>query len=413
MKIAVIGSGISGLSAAYFLSKKHKVDLFEKEDRFGGHSHTLDILTDNQNKKKIRADIGFIVFNKKTYPNLINFFDEIGVEIEKSNMSLSFLVKEKDLEYSGKGVRGVFSYKKNLLNPSFIKMFYEIIKFYNKSSKLDDIDENLNLGSFLQKEKMSDFFINYHILPMVSAIWSMPPDNAKNMPVKFFLKFFQNHGLFKFKDRPQWYTVKNRSIEYVNKVIKKISGEHFKNYKINKVTRSDNAARVFYGGESEYFEYDKVVIATHADDALSIIDEPSNDEKDILSNFKYKKNLAVIHSDETVMPKKRINWSAWNTFVSENNDSSVTYWLNLLQNLNIKKNIFLTLNPHFNIDEKLVIDKIQFSHPYYDHDTLKNQKKLDLLQNKQNILFCGSYHGYGFHEDGIKSTLNMLKFIND
>ena len=413
MKIAVIGSGISGLSAAYFLSKKHKVDLFEKEDRFGGHSHTLDILSDNQNKKKIRADIGFIVFNKQTYPNLINFFDEIGVEIEKSNMSLSFLVKEKDLEYSGKGIRGVFSCKKNLLNTNFIKMFYEIIKFYNKSSKLDDIDENLNLGSFLQKEKMSDFFINYHILPMVSAIWSMPPDNAKNMPIKFFLKFFQNHGLFKFKDRPQWYTVKNRSIEYVNKVIKKISGEHFKNYKINKVTRSDNAARVFYGGESEYFEYDKVVIATHADEALSIIDEPSNDEKDILSNFKYKKNLAVIHSDETVMPQKKINWSAWNTFVSENNDSSVTYWLNLLQNLNIEKNIFLTLNPHFNIDEKLVIDKIQFSHPYYDHHTLKNQKKLDLLQNKQNILFCGSYHGYGFHEDGIKSTLNMLKFIND
>ena len=292
-------------------------------------------------------------------------------------------------------------------------MFYEIIKFYNKSSKLDDIDEHLNLGSFLQKEKMSDFFINYHILPMVSAIWSMPPDNAKNMPIKFFLKFFQNHGLFKFKDRPQWYTVKNRSIEYVNKVIKKISGEHFKNYEINKVTRSDNATRVFYGGESEYFEYDKVVIATHADEALSIIDSPSNDEKDILSNFKYKKNLAVIHSDETVMPQKKINWSAWNTFVSENNDSSVTYWLNLLQNLNIEKNIFLTLNPHFNIDEKLVIDKIQFSHPYYDHDTLKNQKKLDLLQNKQNILFCGSYHGYGFHEDGIKSTLNMLKFIND
>lgn len=413
MKIAVIGSGISGLSAAYFLSKKHKVDLFEKEDRFGGHSHTLDILKDNQSKKKIRADIGFIVFNKQTYPNLINFFDEIGIEIEKSNMSLSFLVKKKNLEYSGKGVRGIFSYKKNLLNTSFIKMFYEIIKFYNKSSKLDDIDENLNLGSFLQKEKMSDFFINYHILPMVSAIWSMPPDNAKNMPIKFFLKFFQNHGLFKFKDRPQWYTVKNRSIEYVNKVIKKISGEHFKNYKINKVTRSDSAARVFYGGENEYFEYDKVVIATHADEALSIIDEPSNDEKDILSNFKYKKNLAVIHSDETVMPQKKINWCAWNTFVSENNDSSVTYWLNLLQNLDIEKNIFLTLNPNFNIDEKLVIDKIQFSHPYYDHDTLKNQKKLDLLQNKKNILFCGSYHGYGFHEDGIKSTLNMLKFIND
>ena len=209
MKIAVIGSGISGLSAAYYLSKKHKVDLFEKEDRFGGHSHTLEISTNNQSKKKIRTDIGFIVFNKHTYPNLINFFSEIGIEIEKSNMSLSFLVKEKNLEYSGKGVRGIFSYKKNLFDLNFLKMFYEIIKFYNKSSKLNDIDENLSLGTFLQKEKMSDFFVNYHILPMVSAIWSMPPDNAKNMPIKFFLKFFQNHGLFKLNNRPQWYTVKN------------------------------------------------------------------------------------------------------------------------------------------------------------------------------------------------------------
>ena len=415
MKIAVIGSGISGLSAAYFLSKKHKVDLFEKEDRFGGHSHTLDISTDNQSKKKIRADIGFIVFNKQTYPNLINFFDEIGVEIEKSNMSLSFLVKEKNLEYSGKGVRGVFSYKKNLLNTSFIKMFYEIIKFYNKSSKLDNIDENLNLGTFLQKEKMSDFFINYHILPMVSAIWSMPPDNAKNMPIRFFLKFFQNHGLFKFKDRPQWYTVKNRSIEYVNKVIKKISGEHFKNYKINKVTRSDNAARVFYGGESEYFEYDKVVIATHADEALSIIDEPSNDEKEILSNFKYKKNLAVIHSDESVMPKNKNAWCSWNSSIKKDEieKNSITYWLNLLQNLKCNENIFLTLNPYFEIDQSKILKKVKFTHPYFNQAALDYQSQLKNLQNKRNILFCGSYFGYGFHEDGIKSSIEMLKNLND
>ena len=248
---------------------------------------------------------------------------------------------------------------------------------------------------------------------MVSAIWSMPPYEANQMPLKFFLKFFQNHGLFKLKNRPQWFTVANRSKTYVSKILSKISGEYFKNYEINKVVRNSNGVKIYYGSESEFFNYDKVVLASHADESLKIISDTTNEENEILSNFKYKKNLAVIHSDETVMPQKKINWSAWNTFVSENNDSSVTYWLNLLQNLNIKKNIFLTLNPHFNIDEKLVIDKIQFSHPYYDHDTLKNQKKLDLLQNKQNILFCGSYHGYGFHEDGIKSTLNMLKFIND
>ena len=410
MKIAVIGSGISGLSAAYYLSKKHHVDLFEKEDHFGGHSNTVDIIVDD---KKISVDVGFIVFNYQTYPNLINFFEELNVEIEKSDMSFSVSVEKTNYEYCGRGLGGMFANKSNLFNFEFIKMFFDILKFYKLCDKISDIDQKITLNEFLERKNWSKSFINYHIIPMVSAIWSMPPYEAGKMPINFFLKFFQNHGLFKLRNRPQWYTVKNRSIEYVNEVIKKISGEHFKNYKINKVTRSSNSARVFYGGESEYFEYDKVVIATHADEALSIIDGPSDDEKSILSNFKYKKNLAVIHFDETVMPKKKINWSAWNTFVSENNDSSVTYWLNLLQNLNIEKNIFLTLNPHFNIDEKLIVDKIQFSHPYYDHDTLKNQKKLDLLQNKQNILFCGSYHGYGFHEDGIKSTLNMLKFIND
>ena len=415
MKIAVIGSGISGLSAAYFLSKKHKVDLFEKEDRFGGHSHTLDILSDNQNKKKIRADIGFIVFNKQTYPNLINFFDEIGVEIEKSNMSLSFLVKEKNLEYSGKGVRGVFSYKKNLFNIGFLKMFYEIIKFYNKSSKLDDIDENLNLGTFLQKEKMSDFFINYHILPMVSAIWSMPPDNAKNMPIKFFLKFFQNHGLFKFKDRPQWYTVSNRSRSYVKTILSKISGEYFKNYKVNKIISKTNGIDLYYGGKNEFFDYDKVIIATHADEALSMIENPTDQEKEVLSNFSYKENLAYIHTDETVMPKNKNAWCAWNSSMKKNEieKNSITYWLNLLQNLECEKNIFLTLNPYLDIDETKILKKVKFTHPYFDQSSLDYQSKLKNLQNKRNILFCGSYFGYGFHEDGIKSSIEMLKNLDD
>ena len=411
MKVAVIGSGISGLSAAYFLSKKYKVDLFEKEDRFGGHSHTIDIKL-NEDTNKIHADIGFIVFNKKTYPNLINFFKEIDVDIEKSNMSLSFMSKDIDLEYCGKGLKGIFSHKKNLFNFNFFKMFLEILKFYKKSSKLNEFNEDISLGEYLVNEKHSEYFINYHLIPMVSAIWSMPPYDAKKMPIKFFMKFFQNHGLFNLRKRPQWYTVKNRSRQYVNKVIEKISGEHFKNYKIEKIKRISNFVRIFYGSENEYFDYDKVIIATHADEAKKMIEDKSEEEAKILGSFQYKKNLAIIHSDEVVMPQKRFNWSAWNTSISKEN-SSVTYWLNLLQNFKINKNIFLTLNPFEKINTDKIIKKVEFTHPYYDHNTLKNQKNLHLIQNKKNILFCGSYFGYGFHEDGIKSTLEMIKFLND
>ena len=411
MKVAVIGSGISGLSAAYFLSKKHKVDLFEKEDRFGGHSHTIDIKL-NEDTNKIHADIGFIVFNKKTYPNLINFFKEIDVDIEKSNMSLSFMSKDIDLEYCGKGLKGIFSHKKNLFNFDFFKMFLEILKFYKKSSKLNEFNEDISLGEYLANEKHSEYFINYHLIPMVSAIWSMPPYDAKKMPIKFFMKFFQNHGLFNLSKRPQWYTVKNRSRQYVNKIIEKISGEHFKNYKIQKIKRISNFVRIFYGSENEYFDYDKVIIATHADEAKQMIEDKSEEESKILGSFQYRKNLAVIHSDEVVMPQKRFNWSAWNTSISKKN-SSVTYWLNLLQNFKINKNIFLTLNPFEEINTDKIIKKVEFTHPYYDHNTLKNQKNLHLIQNKKNILFCGSYFGYGFHEDGIKSTLEMIKFLDD
>ena len=415
MKIAVIGSGISGLSAAYYLSKKHKVDLFEKEDHFGGHSYTIDIEHDKENKKNISVDIGFIVFNHLTYPNLINFFNENKIDIEESNMSFSVTVKGTVIEYSGKGFNGIFANKINFFNFKFVKMFFEIINFYKKCSKLEKIEDQETLGSYLKKNNLSKFFIDYHIIPMVSAIWSMPPYEANQMPLKFFIKFFQNHGLFKLKDRPQWYTVANRSRTYVNKILKKISGEYFKNYNINKVKSNDKGVKIFYGDESEYFDYDKVIIATHADEALKIIESPSEDEKKILKNFSYKKNLAIIHTDETVMPKNRKSWCSWNSAIDQNNlnQNSVTYWLNLLQNLNINTDIFLTLNPFFKIDEKKIIKKVSFTHPYYNQEALDSQKHLKSIQNKKNILFCGSYFGYGFHEDGIKSSLDMLKYLND
>ena len=413
MKIAVIGSGISGLSAAYFLSKRHKVDLFEKDDHFGGHSYTVDV--EYEKNKKISVDVGFIVFNYQTYPNLINFFKENKIEIEKSNMSFSVSVKDTSIEYCGNGLNGIFANKNNLFNIKFLKMFFDIVNFYKKSSNLKNLDTKETLGNYLKKQNLSKFFINYHLIPMVSAIWSMPPHESSTMPLKFFLNFFQNHGLFKLKDRPQWYTVKNRSRTYVNKILSKISGEYYKNYKINKIKRETNNVKIYYGDNSEFFDYEKIVLAIHADDALSLIDNPLKEENEILSNFNYKKNVAILHTDENVMPKNKKVWSSWNSKVDSKNtkNNSVTYWLNLLQNLNIKKNIFLTLNPFFKIDERKIIKKINFTHPYYDQETLVNQKKLSLIQNKRNILFCGSYFGYGFHEDGIKSSLEMMKYIND
>ena len=411
MKIAVIGSGIAGLSAAYYLSKKNKVDLFEKENHFGGHSYTIDIKISD---KVIPVDIGFIVFNHTTYPNLINFFKENKINIEKSNMSFSVKVKNSNIEYCGKGLKGIFSNKLNLFNLKFIKMFIEIINFYNKSNNLRTIDDKVTLGEYLKIQKLSNYFKNYHIIPMVAAIWSMPPYEAEQMPLKFFIKFFQNHGLFKIKNRPQWYTVTNRSKSYVNKILKKISGEHYKNYAIKKIIRNSNNIKVYYGDKTEFFVYDKVILATHADEALNLIEEPLNDEKEILSNFKYKKNLAYIHFDESVMPINRKAWCSWNSSVDEKNDkNSVTYWLNLLQNLKVEKNIFLTLNPFFKIDEKKIYKVIEFTHPYYDQKALDNQYKLKSIQNKKNILFCGSYFGYGFHEDGIKSSIEMIKYLND
>ena len=415
MKIAVIGSGISGLSSAYYLSKKHKVDLFEKENHFGGHAHTIDITYNNSHKKKIAVDIGFIVFNHSTYPNLINFFNDNKIEIEKSNMSFSVSVRGKNIEYCGNGLNGIFVNRKNIFNLKFLKMFYEILKFYKECDKIENINDEQTLESFLKKKKLSQYFINYHIIPMVAAIWSMPPYEAGQMPLKFFLKFFQNHGLFKLKNRPDWFTVKNRSKTYVNKILEKISGEYYKNYNINKVERKSNSVRVFYGDESEFFDYDKVVFATHADQTISILENPSDAEKNILSKFNYKKNMAVIHTDEKVMPSNKKAWSSWNSSINTDNlsECSITYWLNKLQNLKIDKNIFLTLNPYFEIDNDMILKKVEFTHPYYNQEALNSQKNLSTIQNKKNILFCGSYFGYGFHEDGIKSSIDMLKFIDD
>ena len=402
MKIAVIGSGISGLSAAYFLSKKFKVDLFEKEDHFGGHSFTYDI---KEYDKVTPVDLGFIVFNKITYPNLVKFFEDLNVPYEKSDMSFSVSIKNTNIEYCGSGLGGIFTNKSNLLNFKFLKMIKEIISFYKIAPTL--LEKNIkdqSLGEFLNDKKLSKYFIDYHLIPMVAAIWSMPFSKAKEMPIKFFLNFFTNHGLFKLKNRPQWYTVSNRSRTYVKKVTNKISGEIFKNYKVSKIIRSNDNVRIMIG--KEYIDYDQVVLASHADESLNILERPTEEEKNILGKFKYVENEAVLHSDESLMPKKKRAWSSWNS-ISDGKNTCITYWLNKLQNLETTKNYFLTLNPIYKLNDNFIIKKINFTHPYLNHENTLLQKKLHSIQGKKRTWFCGSYFGYGFHEDGLRSSIEL------
>ena len=408
MKIAVIGSGISGLSAAFYLSKKFKVDLFEQEDYFGGHSCTYDIKNGN---KTIPVDLGFIVFNKLTYPNLINFLKELDIPFEKSNMSFSVSIQGSNIEYGGRGLKAIFANKLNIFNINFLKMLKEIISFYKNAPTLlkNNIDSE-TLGSYLEKSNLSKYFIEYHIIPMVAAIWSMPFKKAKDIPLKLFLNFFINHGLFKTKNRPQWYTITNRSRTYVKKVLAEISGEVFKNYKVDRVHRNEDTVKITIGNEHLY--YDQVILASHADQSLKILEEPTEEEQRILSKFKYVSNTAILHTDKKLMPKRKLAWSSWNS-ISNKNKTCVTYWLNNLQNLNCNDNFFLTLNSIYEINKENIIKKINFTHPYFNSETSRLQKDLNSLQGKKRTWYCGSYFGYGFHEDGIKSTLEMLKYIND
>ena len=407
MKIAVIGSGISGLSSAYYLSKHHKVDLYEQSDHFGGHSYTYDI---KEEDKIVPVDLGFIVFNELTYPNLINFFNELNVPFEKSNMSFSVSVKNTNVEYGGSGFNAIFANKLNLLNLKFLKMIREIISFYNHApSLLQNNIEDKTLGDYLRRSKLSKYFIEYHIIPMVAAIWSMPFSKAKEMPLKLFLNFFINHGLFRLKNRPQWFTVTNRSRNYVKKILEKISGEIFKNYKINNISRSEDNVRLSIG--NEYLDYDQVVLASHADQSLNILNDPSTKEKEILNKFTYVSNRAFLHTDENLMPLRKKAWSSWNS-ITKDNRTCITYWLNKLQNLKTNKNYFLTLNPVVEVEENKIIKQEKFTHPYFNNENVSLQKDLHLLQGKKRTWFCGSYFGYGFHEDGLKSSIDLVKKFN-
>ena len=406
-KIAVIGSGIAGISASYFLSSKYDVHLFEKNNRLGGHTRTIKVLSDNN----IAIDTGFIVFNNKNYPDLIKFFDHLNVKTFNSDMSFAVSDMFSNIEYGGKSFRTLFAQYKNIFNFSYVKMIYEIYRFYKlcKNINLHLINKNITIEDFLNTNNFSSYLKKLHIYPLISSIWSTNQYDASNFPLKLFLNFFNNHDLFNFKDRPQWKFVKGGSNSYIKHILELNKFNFSLNSKINEIVREDNQIRVIKNEEE--LKYDYLVIATHADQALKILYNPSLEEKKILSDFEYTNNKAYLHSDISMMPKNKKVWSSWNFIKSEKENQSftLTYWMNNLQKLQTIKEYFVTINPERTPDT--IHDETIFRHPKFNLQTMKSQKRLKELQGVSNIFFCGTYHGYGFHEDGIQSAAYISKML--
>ena len=406
-KIAVIGSGIAGISASYLLSSKYNVHLFEKNNYLGGHTRTVQVSADNN----LSIDTGFIVFNDKNYPDLIKFFDHLDVQTANSEMSFAVSDVDYNIEYGGKNLKSLFAQYKNIFNISYLKMIYEIYCFYKlcKNTKLDKITNDYTIEDFLKKNNFSSHLKELHIYPLISSIWSANQRDISNFPLKLFLNFFNNHDLFNFKDRPQWKFVQGGSNSYIKKIIGLDKFSFSLNTKIEKIIRSENNIKIINNDEEVVFDY--IIIATHADQALQIIDNPTNDEKDILSKFEYTKNRACLHSDRSMMPKNNKTWSSWNFIKSEkaNSNFTLTYWMNNLQKLETSKEYFVTINPEKIPDN--THNETFFTHPKFNLQTMKSQSKLKDLQGINNTFFCGAYHGYGFHEDGIQSAVYISKML--
>ncbi|MFL2543778.1 MAG: NAD(P)/FAD-dependent oxidoreductase [Alphaproteobacteria bacterium] len=407
-KIAVIGSGIAGISASYFLSSKYDVHLFEKNNYLGGHTRTVKVPTDNN----ISIDTGFIVFNDKNYPDLVKFFEHLNIKTMNSDMSFAVSDINYNIEYGGKNLKSLFGQYKNIFNISYLKMIYEIFRFYKicKNLKLDNINNNFTIEDFLNSNSFSLYLKKLHIYPLISSIWSTNQNDVKNFPLKLFLNFFNNHDLFNIKNRPQWKYVQGGSNSYIKKILELKKFNYNLNAKINKIVRFDNGLKIIKNNEEIAFDY--LIIATHADQALKIIDNPTDDEKKILSEFQYTSNRAYLHSDRSMMPKNKKTWSSWNFIKNKKEDVNftLTYWMNNLQKLQTKKEYFVTINPEKT--PETIHNEKSFTHPKFNLQTMKSQSKLKDLQGVNNTFFCGAYHGYGFHEDGIQSAAYISKMLN-
>jgi len=410
-KIAVIGSGISGISAAYYLNKlNYDVAIFESNDYFGGHTNTQELEIDGI---KSPVDTGFLVHNDITYPNLIDFFNELKIETFPSEMSFSVMIKSDGITWAGSNLLTIFAQYRNLFSLRFHKFLREVLRF-NKFSReyLSECEGKLDLTleDLLLEKKFSIDFKKWYLLPMGGCIWSCPKNELLKFPAFTFIKFCLNHGLLQINNRPKWKTVLNGCNTYVEKVLKGID-KKFLNEPVLELKSLNGKLNVTTDQRTEI--YDLCIICTHPPEALKILKDSEPQTKDILYNFKFQENKAILHLDESVLPDKKIAWSAWNYISTKSDDGkdkvSVNYLINKLQPLPYKESVIVTLNPVTTIKNDKIIKTIFYRHPLFSTESIKAQEKMDNIQGSNGIYFSGAWMRYGFHEDGIYSTKKAIK----
>jgi uncharacterized protein len=412
LRIAIVGAGISGLSAAWLLSRAHSVTVFDKAARPGGHSLTVDVPISGGS---ILVDMGFIVYNTPTYPNLTALFAHLGVATEPSPMSFGVSLEDGRFEYSGGTLVGLFAQRANVVSPRLWSMIAEVVRFYRMAPRhlaaLEDSQQTL--GAYLDAHRFGEAFRRDHLLPMAAAIWSAPADAMLEYPAEAFIRFFENHGLLKLSSRPVWRTVTGGSRSYVERLRSALPGAVHQNQAVTAIRRDGSGVGLATeGGVAQRFDH--VVIATHADEALALLSDPTAQERELLGAFRYTSNLAYLHTDERLMPKRRSAWSSWNVIgdrAGGDTQPCVTYWMNELQSLPKDQNFFVTLNPGTEPRRDLIHRTEHFQHPLFDTGAMKAQRRLWSLQGLKQTWFCGAYFGAGFHEDGLQAGLAVAEAL--
>ncbi len=421
LKVAVIGSGISGLGVAHSLLGHAEVTLFEADSYFGGHTHTVDItLPTAKGPVTHGVDTGFLVYNERTYPNLIALFEQLGIATAKTQMSFSVQVpgalKGQALEWSGGSLSTVFAQRSNLWNPRFLRMLWQLLRF-NKLCTAIALEGNETklaqpLEAFLREHRFGVEFRDWYLLPMLGCIWSCPTDQMLQFPVATMIRFCHNHGLMQVANRPQWYTVQGGARHYVDAITAQISDKRL-NTPVQLIERDAQGVRVMTQGRAERF--DKVVLATHAPQALALLRDPSPAERELLSGLRTQANRVVLHTDASVLPRNRSTWSAWNYVrgddAHEQSQVCLHYLINLLQPIPFEQPVVVSLNPTQPIARSHIMGEFEYAHPVFDSQAIAAQQRLPELQGVQNTYFCGAWTGYGFHEDGLKSGLAVARQI--
>jgi predicted NAD/FAD-binding protein len=408
MRVAIVGTGIAGNVAAYHLNKAHDITVYEAGSHVGGHTNTIDVDTAGG---RLPVDTGFIVFNDRTYPNFIRLLDELGVHSQDSEMSFSVRGTRPSLEYNGSHLDGLFAQRSNLLRPSFIGMIRDILRFNREAPLLlDDQDTETTLGQYLRREGYSKAFVRHYLVPMGAAIWSAEPEMMDCMPAHFFIRFFANHGLLSLDDRPQWRVIRGGSREYVKKLVAGHIDRIRLNCPVESVTRLPDRVIVRARGMLPE-EYDAVFLACHSDQALRLLADPSAEEERVLGAIRYQFNRAVLHTDSSMMPRRRRAWASWNYHLAEKAVDSVTltYHMNRLQRLDCDEQFFVTLNSGHRIDPQSVIHEIDYDHPVFTTEAVQAQSRKPEIDGVNRTYYCGAYWRYGFHEDGVVSALSALQ----